>query len=36
MIEIPKGTEKEDIAARRQIIFDYYQKWKSEHPEMRM
>ena len=36
MIEIPKGTEKEDIAIRKRIIFEFYQKWKQEHPEMRM
>ena len=36
MIEIPKGTTKEEIAARKQAIFDFYQKWKQEHPEMRM
>lgn len=36
MIDIPKGTGKEDVSKRKQIIFDFYQKWKSEHPEMRM
>ena len=36
MIDIPKGTAKEDIAARKQIIFDFYQDWKLKHPEMRM
>lgn len=36
MIDIPKGTAKEDIAARKQIIFDFYKDWKLKHPEMRM
>jgi len=35
MIEIPKGNTKEDIALRKQIIFDFYQKWKLLNPEMR-
>ena len=36
MIEIPKGTSKEDILIRKQIIFEFYQSWKLEHPDLKM
>ena len=35
MIEIPKGNTKEDIDARKRIIFEFYQEWKVKNPEMR-
>ncbi len=31
-MEIPRGTGREDIKARRQIIKDYYASWCAEHP----
>ena len=36
MIEIPKGSSKDDIMIRKQIIYDFYQSWKLHHPELRM
>lgn len=30
---IPKGDSPEDIKQRKQIIFDFYEQWKSAHPE---
>lgn len=30
---IPVGTSLEDIKLRRQIIFDFYEEWKIQHPE---
>ena len=35
MIEIPYGNTKEDVALRKQIIFEFYQKWKTLNPDMR-
>ena len=35
MIDIPKGNTKEDIDARKRIIFEFYQEWKLKNPEMR-
>ena len=32
MKEIPKGSSREDIKARKQIIKDFYAKWMAEHP----
>lgn len=30
---IPMGTSKEEVKIRQQIIYDFYQRWKAEHPE---
>lgn len=30
---IPMGTSIEDIKLRRQIIYDFYEEWKTTHPE---
>lgn len=30
---IPKGSSIEEIQLRKKIIFDFYEIWKSEHPE---
>lgn len=30
---IPMGESPEDIKMRKQIIFDFYEQWKSAHPE---
>lgn len=30
---IPMGESPEDIKQRKQIIFDFYEDWKSSHPE---
>lgn len=36
MTEIPKGTSREDIRARKRIIKDFYAKWISEHPDKKI
>lgn len=35
-MEIPRGTGREDIKARRQIIKDYYASWCAEHPDKKV
>ena len=35
-IEIPKGTSKEDIKARKIIIGDFYARWNAAHPEKKI
>ena len=30
---IPMGTSTAEVKIREQLIFDFYQKWKTEHPE---
>ena len=35
-MEIPQGSAREDIKARRQIIKDFYARWMSEHPEKKV
>lgn len=30
---IPKGNTAEEIKMRKQIIFQFYEKWKNDHPE---
>ncbi|MBR6972258.1 MAG: hypothetical protein IKH89_05880 [Bacteroidales bacterium] len=35
-MEIPKGSSREDIKARRQIIKDFYAKWIAEHPDKKV
>lgn len=34
-ITIPSGNSKEDINARKQIIFEFYKSWKIANPEQR-
>ena len=29
---IPKGNSMEEFRLRKKIIFDFYEKWKTEHP----
>ena len=31
-IEIPVGTNTEDIKVRQQIIRDFYRQWKEKNP----
>lgn len=35
IIEIPKGSDLEDVIARRGIISNYYREWKAENPSLR-
>ena len=35
-MEIPQGSTREDIKARRQIIKDFYAQWIAAHPEKRV
>ncbi len=35
-MEIPKGTSREDIKARKKIIKDFYAKWIAEHPDKKV
>lgn len=35
-MEIPRGSSRADIKARKQIIKDYYAKWNAEHPDKRV
>ena len=35
-MEIPRGSSRVDIKARKQIIKDYYAKWNAEHPDKRV
>ena len=35
-MEIPRGTSREDIKARRQIIKDFYAAWCAEHPDKKV
>lgn len=34
-IEVPIGNTKEDVETRKQIILDFYRKWKQENPSQR-
>ena len=34
-IEIPVGTNTEDIKVRQQIIRDFYRQWKEKNPTQR-
>ena len=34
-IEVPMGITKEDVDNRKQIILDFYRKWKQENPSQR-
>ena len=34
-LNIPTGSEKEDIERRKHIILDFYRKWKQENPTQR-
>ena len=33
--EIPSGREKDDVEKRKQIILDFYRKWKQDNPSQR-
>ena len=33
---IPRGTDREDIKARRKIIADFYAKWNAAHPDKKI
>ena len=33
MIHIPKGSNPEDIKARKKLIGDFYARWCAEHPD---
>ncbi|MBQ3382054.1 MAG: hypothetical protein IJG54_01810 [Bacteroidales bacterium] len=35
-MEIPEGTSREDIKARKKIIKDFYAKWIAEHPDKKV
>ena len=35
-MEIPKGNNREDIKARKQIIKDFYAVWCAEHPDKKV
>ena len=35
IIEIPTRNEKEDVEKRKQIILDFYRKWKQDNPSQR-
>ena len=35
-MEVPKGTSREDIKLRRQMIKDFYASWCAEHPDKRV
>ena len=35
-MEIPRGSSREDIKARRQIIKDFFAAWIAEHPEKKV
>jgi hypothetical protein len=35
VIEIPTRNEKEDVEKRKQIILDFYRKWKQNNPSQR-
>ena len=34
-VEVPMGITKEDVENRKQIILDFYRKWKQENPSQR-
>ena len=34
-IDVPMGITKEDTERRKQIILDFYRKWKQENPSQR-
>ena len=34
--EIPKGSTREDIKARKKIIGDFYARWNAENPQKRV
>ena len=34
-IDVPIGITKEDTEKRKQIILDFYRKWKQENPTQR-
>lgn len=35
-MEVPRGTSREDIILRRQIIKDFYASWCAEHPDKKV
>lgn len=35
-MEIPRGSSREDIKARKQIIKDFYAAWIAQHPEKKV
>ena len=35
-MEVPKGTSREDIKLRRQIIKDFYASWCAGHPDKKV
>ena len=34
-IEVPKGKSKEDFKTRKQIIWQFYQDWKTKNPSLK-
>jgi len=35
-MDIPKGTTKDDVKARKQIIMDFYAQWNAANPSKRI
>ena len=34
-VDVPMGITKDDVETRKQIILDFYRKWKQENPSQR-